>query len=216
MHLSSVAHPHAADRSRLRLLCGYENGSVTMWGYVRDDKDISIEGIGWESLWTVRLHVESVMAMAVSPDGSFALSVSADHLIGRYNLSEAESAAEPQEACTVFRTKHPGNGSIAIKDDCRVCAVGGWDGRIRLYSTKAFKPLGTLAYHKKNCQSLTFAHPQSSPRAGSPTPPNTQGGDEDYDDDMTEQEKKERTRWLVSGGQDSRVAIWSLMDFGKA
>ncbi|OSD06412.1 WD-40 repeat-containing protein [Trametes coccinea BRFM310] len=215
MHLSSVPHPHAADRARLRLLCGYENGSVTMWGYVRDDKEISIEGIGWEALWTVRLHVESVMAMAVSPDGSFALSVSADHLIGRYNLSEAESAAEPKDACTVSRTKHPGNGSIAIKDDCRVCAVGGWDGRIRLYSTKSFRPLGTLAYHKKNCQSLAFAHPQLRPRANSPV---EQSGDRDDDDEdnMTEQEKKERTRWLISGGQDSRVAIWSLMEFGKA
>lgn len=32
-------------------------------------------------------HPFSVMAMSVSRDGSFALTVSADHLIGRYNLT---------------------------------------------------------------------------------------------------------------------------------
>ena len=34
-----------------------------------------------------------------------------------------------EAACTVYRTKHPGNASVAIKDDGRVCAIGGWDGR---------------------------------------------------------------------------------------
>ncbi|KAI9000630.1 WD-40 repeat-containing protein [Trametes punicea] len=213
MHLSSVPHPHAAGRARLRLLCGYENGSVTMWEYVRKDKEVSIEGMGWESLWTVRLHVESVMALAVSRDGSFALSVSADHLVGRYNIREAEAAADAKKACTVCKTKHPGNGSIAIKDDGRVCAIGGWDGRIRLYSTKSFKPLGTLAYHKKNCQCLAFARSQAQSRVRPSSMPDAIG-EEDEDDEMTEHEKAERTRWLVSGGQDSRVAIWSLMSFG--
>ena len=29
--------------------------------------------------------------------------------------------------------------------------------RVRLYSTKSFKSLGTLAYHKDNCHALAFA-----------------------------------------------------------
>ncbi|KAI0710149.1 WD-40 repeat-containing protein [Earliella scabrosa] len=207
LHLSTVPHPHAAGRTRPRLLCAYENGSVTMREYTREEKEASVEGIGWDVLWTVRLHVESVMAMAMSRDGSFALTVSADHLIGRYNLSEAERPESLSTACTVHRTKHPGNASVAIRDDGRVCAIGGWDGRIRLFSTKSFKPLGTLSYHKKNCQSVAFARYD------------TQGGScahaADDDDDMTEAEKVERTRWLVSGGQDGRVGIWSLMEFGR-
>lgn len=83
-------------------------------------------------------------------------------------------------------------------------------GRVRLYSTKSFKPLGTLAYHKKNCQSIAFARAQPAPS----TLP-ADAGDEESDDEMTEQEKIDRTRWLVSGGQDSRVAIWSLINFAK-
>ena len=59
MHLSTVPHPHAAGRTRPRLLCAYENGSVTMREYTREDNEASVEGIGWDVLWTVRLHVES-------------------------------------------------------------------------------------------------------------------------------------------------------------
>ena len=67
-------------------------------------------------------------------------------------------------------------------------------------------------YHKKNCQSIAFArsHPTGPSGAAS-------AGAEDYEeeDEMSEAEKQERTRWLVSGGQDSRVVIWSLIDFGR-
>ncbi|KAI0749468.1 WD-40 repeat-containing protein [Daedaleopsis nitida] len=213
MHLLQVPHPHAAaGRTRLRLLCGYENGSVTMREYAREDKEVSIEGIGWDILWSVKLHVESVMAMSVSKDTSFALTVSADNLVGRYNFADAEHAELLASACTVHRTKHPGNASLSIQDDGRVCAVGGWDGRIRLYSTKTFKPLGTLSYHKKNCQAVAFARsePQAPARSAS-----SAATEDDEDDEMTEDEKTERTRWLISGGQDCRMAIWSLMSFGK-
>ncbi|KAH9945340.1 WD-40 repeat-containing protein [Epithele typhae] len=203
MHLSAAPHPSAAGRARLRLLAGYENGSVTAREYARDGRPQSVEGVGWNVLWTVKSHVESVMGMAVSWDGTFALSVSADHLIGKYNLLEAERPETLQSACQAHRTKTPGNAAVAIRDDGRVCAVGGWDGRVRLYSTKTFKPLGTLAYHKKNCQMVAFAHVAPG------------GSDPSEDEDMSEAEEAERARWLVSGGQDSRVAIWSLMDFSK-
>ena len=59
MHVSSVPHPHSAGRTRLRLLCGYENGSVTMREHTREDRETTIEGVGWDVLWTVKLHVES-------------------------------------------------------------------------------------------------------------------------------------------------------------
>ena len=98
------------DRA-LSLITSYENGSVRLWRYRNIEKERSIEGLGWECLWSFKLHVESgkrsatlmclfsvsfnshicaiattVMATAVSLDRSIALSVSADHLVGRYDL----------------------------------------------------------------------------------------------------------------------------------
>jgi hypothetical protein len=82
------------------------------------------------------------MAMTVSLDGSVALSVSADHLVGRYDLDVRSTPPLKARSLklyvqpisvdcpgTVYRMKHPGNGAVAIHDEGRVCAIGGWDGR---------------------------------------------------------------------------------------
>ena len=87
------------------------------------------------------------MAMTASRDNSIALTVSADHLIGRYDIKvsahhdaqqvmHSSSCQAIQEdnvdcaaACTVHKTKHPGSSSVAIHDGGKVCAVGGWDGK---------------------------------------------------------------------------------------
>ena len=76
--------------------------------------------------------------------------------------------------------------------------------RTRLYSTKSFKPLGTLKYHKDGCQALSFATTVSA---------NSGSEQEDDDDDN---DKLKRCRWLVSGAKDKRVAIWELISFERS
>lgn len=108
-----------------------------------------------------------------------------------------DSNKEPQ----VFKTKSIGNGSVTIRDDSRVCAVGGWDGKIRLYSTKSGKSLGTLRYHKTACQILAFA--RYIP-------------DEIFDeDDLDREEKMKVRRWLLGGGKDGRISVWDLKDLDR-
>ncbi|KAF8623672.1 hypothetical protein AX17_007370 [Amanita inopinata Kibby_2008] len=206
----------------LRLLCAYENGSVILRKYTRPGKLKSVEGAGWETIWNIKRHAESVMAMRVSRTNDFALTVSADHIVGKYNLKD--EIAEPDKSCTTHRTKHLGNGCIAIHDEGRVCAIGGWDGRIRLYSTKSLKPLGTLRYHKTGCQAIEFAHclygvPKSSGsvmrKEEDKDSGNGGGGDDDDDDDDDAKDRVARSRWLVSGGKDHRVSIWEMVAFGR-
>ncbi|PPQ95710.1 hypothetical protein CVT26_008353 [Gymnopilus dilepis] len=217
MHLYYYIHNGPSSSSsdhykNLRLLTAYENGSVVLREYTRTEKEASIEGQGWEILWKSKLHVESIMAMRVSRANDFAVTVSADHIIGRYDLTTDQPP--PEEHGVAFRTKHPGNGSIAIRDDGKVCAVGGWDGKIRLYSTKSFKPLGTLKYHKLACQCIEFARAwtgEGGNKDGRAVPEE----EESDDDDLTVEEKIKRARWLIAGSKDNRVSIWSLMSFEK-
>ncbi|KAI0084045.1 WD40 repeat-like protein [Irpex rosettiformis] len=212
MHLFEAQHANTSGQTQLRLLCSYENGGVMLYGYSNRDKVKSVEGLGWELLWNAKLHVESVMAMAVSRDKCLALTVSADHLIGRYDLEVCKScnSSNVQKTCIVHRTKYPGNASIAIRDDGRVCAIGGWDGKVRLFSTKTLKPLGTLGYHKKSAQAVSFAR-----SFGTEIVENAPTDVEDSEDEMSEAEKAERRRWLAVGSQDSRVSLWSLISFDK-
>ncbi len=77
--------------------------------------------------------------------------------------------------------------------------------RIRLYSAKSFKSLGTLKYHKTGCQAVAFVRTLSAYQA-----------DEDEDDDvMSKQELEERSRWLIGGAKDKLITIWSLMAFDR-
>ncbi|EKM58244.1 uncharacterized protein PHACADRAFT_182611 [Phanerochaete carnosa HHB-10118-sp] len=211
MHLFNGPPSDESSKRQLRLLCGYENGSVTLRGYRHGEwRKPSVEGIDWDTLWSVKLHVESVMAMTVNRMNTLALSVSADHIVGRYDLDVASDGKDPErvaDACTIYRTKNPGNGSVAIRDDGRVCAIGGWDGKIRLYSTKILKPLGTLDYHKKSCQAVTFARYQHE----QPIPTD----DADEEEGFSEDEKAGRRRWFAVGSQDNRVSVWSLISFEK-
>ncbi|KIY68080.1 WD-40 repeat-containing protein [Cylindrobasidium torrendii FP15055 ss-10] len=182
MSLHLYTHENA-----LRMLVAYEDGTVVL----RSSQQVkSVEGLGWDILWSSKLHVESVMAMTVTQDNAFAYTVSADHLVGRYELETGASEK--------YRIKQPGNGCVAVRDDGRVCAIGGWDGRVRLYSTKSFKPLGTLKYHKSSCQAVIFAHSQ-----------------DDTSDEDEEVDVEERARWLVSASKDKLVSIWTLKSFEK-
>ncbi|KAF4597337.1 ASTRA complex subunit [Pleurotus pulmonarius] len=203
----SEATSSTAKIDELRLLCAYENGSVTLRRYTGSTTSYSIEGRGWEAIWTAKLHAETIMSMRVSRDNSFALSTSADHLVGRYDLKSSSGSDS-----VVFRTKHPGNGAVAIRHDGRVCAVGGWDGKIRLYSSKNMKPLGTLSYHKKACQVIEFAHGSENLTLDESIVDDE--GDED-DDGFGAVEKSARKRWLIGGSEDGRVSIWVLIDFTR-
>ena len=135
-----------------------------------------------------------------------------------------------ETACIAHRTKHPGNSAIAVRDDGRVCAVGGWDGkyvsivlmfgytnslsdRIRLYSTKKLKPLGSLAYHKDGCQAVAFANQFTVEMEVASVLKNSVMDEESDEDDMDQDEKVTRGRWLIGGGKDHMVSVWTLMDF---
>lgn len=87
---------------------------------------------------------------------------------------------------------------------------------VRLYSTKSFKPLGTLVYHKENCHALAFASTYGRRTIDRDSSNVSDGSDDDdNEDDMTDEEKRRRGRWLIATGKDNRVSIWGLMSFEK-
>ncbi|CAK5268547.1 unnamed protein product [Mycena citricolor] len=192
-------HLYRDETRKLCFVCAYEDGSVVLRRFVGTEP--SIEGRGWDVVWHQKLHAEAIMAMRVSRDNRIALTVSADHLVGRFELSR--DAISPG---MIHRTKHAGNACLAIRDDGRVCAVGGWDGRVRLYATKNLKALGTLKYHKSGCQAVEFARSGVSEEPGEEDP---------EEEEMTGDERQARERWLAVGAKDHRLSLWLLASFEK-
>lgn len=74
------------------------------------------------------------------------------------------------------------------------------------------KALGTLKYHKSSCQTVEFARSPAD-RTKLPTHPD---GDDESDDELAPDERAERERWLVAGGKDCRLSVWSLISFSKS
>lgn len=189
--------------------------------------------------------------MTVTRDASAAFTVSADHLLVRYDLrqvsgclarficcvapamseaGQAIDAPSSPDLITRHSTSQIGNASIALSPDEQVVAVGGWDGKVRLFSASSGKTLGTLGYHRETVQCLAFP---SAPligdganrdRSAAVEASTIELGDGVSDDSDTDDEGSAEeggrggpgsSRWLVSGGKDRRVALWELMDFSR-
>jgi hypothetical protein len=72
------------------------------------------------------------MGMAVDRQSTRIFTVSADHLLVRYDLESILSGKANDENVNVissYSTGQTGNSSIAINHTGQVVAVGGWDGK---------------------------------------------------------------------------------------
>ncbi|CAE6470566.1 unnamed protein product, partial [Rhizoctonia solani] len=157
-----------------------------------------------------------------SCDNIMAVSVSADNLICRYDLSPELDADSAQLA--PHKTKYLGNGAVGFRPDGRVLGVAGWDGAIRLYSTglrrvsgagtsvavdrnRKIRDLGTLEHFKESCFAMAFANEVFEDTVN---PRSMEDGNK-----TSLEALKARSRWLVVGGKTGRVAIWELDSFEK-
>ncbi|KAJ9095247.1 hypothetical protein QFC21_005613 [Naganishia friedmannii] len=224
----------------LRLVAAYEDGRVEQWEckdwQKRSDPRLRASnnpakagGGGWQTLWTQKGHNEAIMAMAISPTLDYAYTVSADHLLVRYQLQTSDSFVNGvtggSDLLVKHSTKQIGNSAVAVSPDGRVVAVGGWDGGIRLLSTKTFKSLGTLSYHRQSCHTISFPHNLAASCAddlhlGDHSSVLEIDGDDSEDDSDYETSDQKATshnvmRWMVSGAKDRRLALWELKDFSR-
>ncbi|KAL6778508.1 hypothetical protein ACKKBF_B15050 [Auxenochlorella protothecoides x Auxenochlorella symbiontica] len=54
-----------------------------------------------------------------------------------------------------------GVNCLALRSDGRLLALGGWDGRVRVFAFPSLRPLASLAYHTESATCLAFGTPAS-------------------------------------------------------
>eukprot|EP00897_Mesotaenium_endlicherianum_P007842 jgi/Mesen1/7086/ME000369S06411 len=115
----------------MNVVAGYEDGSVALWDLRRSTAPLASN----------RLHSEPVLSLALDSSCQGGVSGAADDRLVFFDLSCSEGTMTAREA----PAGKPGIGAIAVRDDDKIAATGGWDHRVRVFDYQRRKPLATLA-----------------------------------------------------------------------
>jgi len=105
-------------------------------------------------------------------------------------------------------TKHSGQQSLRVRSDGRILATGGWDTRVRIYSTKTLREVAVLKWHKEGVYAVDFAEVLGAGDGGG-------GGDGEVVSGLGKvQRERERAmqmrHWVVAGAKDGKVSLWEV------
>ncbi|KAI8365504.1 WD40-repeat-containing domain protein [Choanephora cucurbitarum] len=124
----------------LFVVAGYESGGIVLWQIEQDQA---------KCVWHKKEHKEPVLDLAVDVSKTFILSSSADNQVYKYSVQTGDIINK-------ITIKKSGMVALRIRSDNKVFALGGYDGKIRLFSVKTMKPLAILSYHKNTTYGLDF------------------------------------------------------------
>ena len=183
----------------LTVLAGYESGHVSIW-----QKDASTKF--WQAIYTNKAHNQPVLSLDASTAQLCFFTSSADAIIARHSFST--DVSDPK----LIQTKHAGQQSLNVRSDERIFATAGWDGRVRVYSTKTMDELAVLKWHKEGCYALAFADVNAG--AVSNKSEMNEQKDNSADSRLTVSEmrtsKAKSTHWLVAGSKDGKISLWDI------
>ena len=208
-------------------ITGHESGTVVA-------QSLSPSG-GRNAVYVSRPHSQPVLSLDVLPpaasgDGEIAVfSSSADavlamHCVSAGTLDSVAAEAEPRVA---VNTKHAGQQALSVRSDGRILATAGWDGRVRVYSTKSLRELAVLKWHSLGCYALAFAKVLDREGDGEGAgaarviegkeAEGVQLGVVDRGDTgaistvrQRREQRVQRTHWIAVGSKDGKVSLWDI------
>lgn len=95
-----------------------------------------------------------------------------------------QSAIALQPPYKTTNTKHAGQQSLRVRSDGRLLVTGGWDARVRIYSSKTLKEVAVLKWHKEGVYAVAFGELLS---ADAPA-----------------------RHWVAAGAKDGKVSLWEV------
>ncbi|QIW99373.1 hypothetical protein AMS68_004891 [Peltaster fructicola] len=124
------------------ILAGYESGHAAVLTPVAGTSD-------WKVMYLRKAHSQPIMSLAVAHNLGAFFTSSADAVLARHTVETG--------TLETIRTKHAGQQSLQVRSDEKILATAGWDGRVRVYSTRTMKELAVLKWHKEGCYAVAFA-----------------------------------------------------------
>ncbi|KAJ9143099.1 WD domain-containing protein [Pleurostoma richardsiae] len=145
-------------------------------------------------------------------------------------ISPSSMIAVDTQPIKVVNTKHSGQQSLRIRSDARIFATGGWDSRVRVYSTKTLREVAVLKWHQLGCYAVAFSDVDensvnlgnmqrgslepSNPDQLRPGPANTSAGLVPKLVEVTVRDRRvmqaKTAHWLAAGSKDGKVSVWDV------
>jgi WD40 repeat protein len=153
------------------LAVGYESGYVVLWSVtaaVQASAAAAAEvGVSLSTysppkpLAYAKLHSEPIMALDIDTDGYSGVSGSAEDALTTFSINY--TTGDPAATSTTITPtatislKKQGVGDVALRQDGKILASAGWDGKIRVYKKSSGKALAVFRYHSASASAVEFS-----------------------------------------------------------
>lgn len=218
-----------ADDQGISLVAGFESGHVAVWrGRIEDS------GFVYEMKYMHHTHTQPILGLDVHRETNRFLSSAADALVAKHILLPDETDVNPLPLSR--NSKHAGQQGLKIRDDGKIFATAGWDGRVRVYSIKTLAELACLKWHKEGCYSVAFPRAVEIPENASKIDIVKKDDVQDLEASLVlnledppsfavaksalpgalsviklERERREMVKhWLAVGSKDGKVSLWDI------
>ncbi|KAI1007933.1 ASTRA-associated protein 1 [Podosphaera aphanis] len=232
MSLSIFFHPLT---SNLTVIAAFESGHTSITHLVQ---------ASWTTLYVNKSHVQPILSLDVAPDKSYYLTSGADAIIAQHAIPSTEPESPraevmrsrgPDPALRVINTKHAGQQGLTMRNDGKIFATAGWDGRVRIYAGTTLRELAVLKWHQEGCYAVAFTditlisdgrhdiaeakhahHASSTGAAGSGVVERLPTGKHLTRSAPTFWVQKERVwkarnaHWVAVGSKDGKVSLWDI------
>lgn len=124
-----------------------------------------------------------------------------------------------QAPLRVNNTKHAGQQSLSVRSDGRLLATGGWDTRVRIYSTKTLKEVAVLKWHKEGVYAVAFGRILDAvdlehsvqDATGQNENPEVARRETGLSKLQRQREEKMQVKhWIAAGAKDGKVSLWEV------
>lgn len=185
-------------QDELLIIVGYESGFACIW-----KKNPKTQK--WQTTYTNKTHSQPILSLDIAASLGYFYTSSADAVVARHPLLESSADAKLQQS------KHAGQQSLTVRSDEKIFATAGWDGRVRVYSTKTLKELAVLKWHKEGCYALAFADiDQGAAEDSAVTDENEAIVKRALTVSEQRTAKARSTHWLAAGSKDGKVSLWDI------
>ena len=120
-----------------------------------------------------------------------------------------------QPAYKIANTKHAGQQSLRMRSDGRLLVTGGWDSRVRIYSTKTLKEVAVLKWHKEGVYAVDFGEVLQEDDLDGHIQPGEQSEIAKRETGLSRLQRQREKRmqlkhFVVAGAKDGKVSLWEV------